>query len=286
MARLWINSVVLLLSTGSIAAAQCAAIDYLTLPIISVSKDMERAALSLAYPDISYSPDGRFVSADGLRWIEFGTIRDILPQKRLAEPSVIDQFVDIYPLSFNLSGRKTPYFDPGRTRNDAFFQSLYFQSAQSAHASLVTVHEPALSEAVFRVTDKRNVACQLAAVLKTLASARQDYSAVFSMSGGGYNWRTISQTGRLSPHSFGIAVDVNPKLGQYWKWTGAPQGDVGPYNNRVPSEVVMAFERYGFIWGGKWHHFDGMHFEFRPELILHARLVSAVGNSIVHEGKP
>jgi hypothetical protein len=36
-------------------------------------------------------------------------------------------------------------------------------------------------------------------------------------------------------------------------------------------------ERFGFIWGGKWHHFDGMHFEYRPELILYARLVQEAG---------
>ena len=24
---------------------------------------------------------------------------------------------------------------------------------------------------------------------------------------------------------------------------------------------------HGFIWGGKWYHYDTMHFEFRPELV-------------------
>jgi D-alanyl-D-alanine carboxypeptidase len=24
---------------------------------------------------------------------------------------------------------------------------------------------------------------------------------------------------------------------------------------------------YGFIWGGKWYHYDTMHFEYRPELM-------------------
>jgi hypothetical protein len=31
--------------------------------------------------------------------------------------------------------------------------------------------------------------------------------------------------------------------------------------------VVQIFEDNGFIWGGKWHHFDTVHFEFRPELV-------------------
>ena len=26
-------------------------------------------------------------------------------------------------------------------------------------------------------------------------------------------------------------------------------------------------EKYGFIWGGRWYHFDTMHFEYRPEIL-------------------
>ena len=31
--------------------------------------------------------------------------------------------------------------------------------------------------------------------------------------------------------------------------------------------IVEIFERHGFIWGGKWYHYDTMHFEYRPELL-------------------
>ena len=34
---------------------------------------------------------------------------------------------------------------------------------------------------------------------------------------------------------------------------------------------MEAFEKNNFIWGGKWGHFDIMHFEYRPEIILKAR---------------
>ncbi len=90
---------------------------------------------------------------------------------------------------------------------------------------------------------------------------------------GSFNWRPIAGTDRLSMHAYGAAIDPNAELGGYWLWTGAAEGEVGEYDNRLPPELVRAMERRGFIWGGKWHHFDGMHFEYRPELILHARLV-------------
>jgi hypothetical protein len=34
-----------------------------------------------------------------------------------------------------------------------------------------------------------------------------------------------------------------------------------------PKAVIEAFERGGFLWGGKWFLFDNMHFEYRPELL-------------------
>jgi hypothetical protein len=39
----------------------------------------------------------------------------------------------------------------------------------------------------------------------------------------------------------------------------------------MPREIVDAFERHGFIWGGRWYHYDTMHFEYRPELLAPAR---------------
>ncbi len=32
-------------------------------------------------------------------------------------------------------------------------------------------------------------------------------------------------------------------------------------------EIVKELEKYGFIWGGRWYHYDTMHFEYRPELL-------------------
>jgi hypothetical protein len=39
-----------------------------------------------------------------------------------------------------------------------------------------------------------------------------------------------------------------------------------------PQPIIEAFERHQFIWGGKWYHFDTMHFEYRPGLFAYARL--------------
>ncbi|MCL2480572.1 MAG: M15 family metallopeptidase, partial [Spirochaetaceae bacterium] len=89
-------------------------------------------------------------------------------------------------------------------------------------------------------------------------------------------WRDIENSKSKSYHSFGIAIDINPKkLGNkqvYWKWTSIynEKWYSVPYSQRwmVHPEVVKIFEKYGFVWGGKWLPFDNMHFEYRPEILI------------------
>ncbi len=84
-------------------------------------------------------------------------------------------------------------------------------------------------------------------------------------------WRSIAGTNRLSTHSYGIAIDLNdplPSGDKYWMWADRARVSFpnGSLNLAwVPWSVVDCFERHGFIWGGKWHHFDTIHFEYRPE---------------------
>ena len=64
-------------------------------------------------------------------------------------------------------------------------------------------------------------------------------------------------------HAWGAAIDLNTKFADYWLWSSKSL-----YSNRIPPEIVeMIFERHGFIWGGKWWHFDTMHLKYRPELL-------------------
>src|SRR5262249_16085124 len=81
-------------------------------------------------------------------------------------------------------------------------------------------------------------------------------------SAGTYNCRAVKDTGLPSMHSWAAAIYINTKYSDYWLWS-----KTGGYRNRIPLDVIEAFERHGFIWGGKWSHYDTMHFEYRPELL-------------------
>ena len=108
----------------------------------------------------------------------------------------------------------------------------------------------------------------------------------------GYSWRPISGTQRMSYHSWGLAIDIQPKrLGGkaiYWLWEMGRNKDwmLVPLENRwnPPDPVIRAFEKEGFIWGGKWPVYDNMHFEYLPELHEFTRLLAA--NPAGNTGSP
>lgn len=258
------------LALGAGQAGACEVVDFLTMPL--PEGPVIKVAIETAYPGLKVE-DGEVVFASDKR-LPLGAIRAIEPRERLRDPSISEQFLYRYPLRFDLTVRKTPWYDPGRLRNDAFFRTLYPGGESEIRKSLVSLRYPGLRvKSKFAATTRHCVNVQLKAALEDIGALGPGMDRFFAQPGGSFNWRRIAGTKRLSAHSFGIAVDLNTKLGQYWRWSGATSGNVGTYRNNIPEELVIAFERRGFIWGGKWHHYDGMHFEYRPELILYSRLV-------------
>lgn len=250
----------------------CNARDFLSLPLPADANDLVITALVTAYPDLR--GDGPAILLPDGQKLLLGVDENANPKTRLANPSLREQFHDIYPLDFDLEARETPWFDPGRPRVEALFQGLYGNSAAAVAKHLKKTQIAGAANASFLMTDAQGVDCQMKAALADIAALKIDWAPAFTDVGGSFNWRKIAGTERFSSHSYGIAFDLNSALGGYWRWSGRPEGHAGQYINKIPMEIVQTFERYGFIWGGKWHHFDGMHFEYRPELILYARLIA------------
>jgi len=87
-----------------------------------------------------------------------------------------------------------------------------------------------------------------------------------------FNCRDIPGTGRWSPHAFGRAIDLNPRLNPYIDQAGAFQPkNAAPYLDRNRTDpgvlhagdaAVRVFTDRGWRWGGDWRTpKDYQHFE-------------------------
>lgn len=261
------------------SSAACEVRDFKALPLPTVMDRAEIAlALELAFPGLVVDDIEKTVTISG-ETFAVGLDTGRPDRQRLSNPSIAEMFTHVYPLSFDLERRKAPWDDPGRARHDGLFRALYGKSERDVATNLLRAEYNGSSRrARFSASGRHCVAQQLQAALDAIASEGQKMDRFFAKVGGSFNWRVIAGTDRLSAHSYGIAVDFNTELGGYWRWSGAKEGNVGDYDNQYPEPLVHHMERFGFIWGGKWHHFDGMHFEYRPEIILYSRLVSTPQN--------
>ncbi len=155
--------------------------------------------------------------------------------------------------------------EPGRIRSMPLLKALYGHDKPAVLRNVVRA--PLASESIQAHKRLQKALSELQAELKPLLAARPDLRKYCKSMGCQY-WRPIAGTSRLSPHSFGIAIDMNPKIATYWQWSGMKRH---PQQDSYPGELVSLFEKHGFIWGGKWPHYDIMHFEYRPELIIKAQ---------------
>jgi hypothetical protein len=119
-------------------------------------------------------------------------------------------------------------------------------------------------------TTVNGIADRLTAVARDLEALPASMTKYLIPSAGTYNCRPIAGTRRLSVHAYGAAIDLNSAFGDYWLWAKGGDGNI-TWKNRVPLEIVEVFEHHGFIWGGKWYHFDTFHFEYRPEIVTLAK---------------
>jgi hypothetical protein len=224
-----------------------------------------------AYPDSLTGIDGNWlVWRDGTRMPLDDGIHDKPFKIWLDAPDVEDMLRLPYPYGAD-SLVPSPDSDPGRARNAPFFDKMYgdcrkgdVQSKLRAVAWL-----PSKTHQKLEVTTVNGVAARLEAVSRELDALPAEFDKYLVPAAGTYNCRTIAGTNRTSAHGLGIAIDIAVGQSDYWQWAAkrAPGSNTITYRNRIPLQIVHIFERQGFIWGGRWYHYDTMHFEYRPELL-------------------
>jgi len=222
-------------------------------------------ALLQAYPDQLAGIEGdALVWRDGTR-MKLGDPAARPFEVMLRDASLRDQMRQPYPAGAPLLP-PAPDQDPGRLRDRAFFGHLYGDCKRNEvapHLASVIWLPRHWGQAV-RFTTVAGADRALAAVSAELDALPDETTRMLFPPAGTYNCRTVADTGLPSMHAYGAAIDINTAYADSWFWH---RGQVPVWHNRIPAEVVSIFERHGFIWGGRWYHYDTMHFEYRPELL-------------------
>lgn len=255
---------------------------------LSAEDRLNLLCLRAAYPQIravERGPDGIWLCLDGERRVLYATAAE-LAARPYAAAALPDRAAGLArrldPAHLDVSLRASmhlPYlpdperpatpagYAPGRWRSYAFLQALYGADAATVRKGLERVSFQGRTVRMHAAAARALAAVE--ARLRDVTRRRPALKA-WLVSAGGFVWRPVAGERRLSPHSFGIAIDLSPQRAPYWRWS---RQERHPLQQTYDSEIVRAFEDEGFIWGGKWHEYDLMHFEYRPEIIAKARLL-------------
>lgn len=220
------------------------------------------AILMKVYPSqvVGYE-DGHLLMANGERIVyDDGREKDFITMLDESDPE--DMFLLRYDREAKVPADKMS--DAGRSRCEQLFKAMYGHNAAEVQRNIVRVDWFGQK---IPFTKVNGAADSLRAVAREMQQ-HPEYIKYMKQSSTFY-WRPVRGAKRQSAHSYAIAIDVNTSLSNYWLWSnpGAKELDPLKYENRVPEEIVNIFERHGFIWGGRWYHYDNMHFEFRPEFL-------------------
>lgn len=236
------------------------------IPFWAISQTIPDNAKKLikAYPDIILGyKDNTILFKDGSSlFYDDGKTKD--NKEVLENPDIEDQFQYRYKLD------EIGKTDAGRIRNEAFFKKIYGSSKNEVESHLTEiVWCPKLVNQKIKVTSVQHLDKIITALSNEL-DQHPEFKKYLTNIGGTFNWRNISGSSRLSMHSFGMTIDINTQYANYWQWDCHCKNEakIVSYQNKIPQKLVAIFEKYGFIWGGRWQHYDTMHFEYRPELLF------------------
>ena len=145
----------------------------------------------------------------------------------------------------------------------------YYSFDGLAHTGQILIHKKLATEIrdIFKVIYESRFP-----VNKVVPISKYQWSDSISMSDNNsscFNYRYVRGTTMLSPHSYGMAIDINPmqnplrRGGRNFPFTGnynpAERGTLTD-----TSAVVLEFKKRGWRWGGDWlRSKDYQHFEKR-----------------------
>ena len=181
--------------------------------------------------------------------------------EKLDDCDIEDMFSMVYDVKSSVPGYLN---DCGRGRNEPLFKKMYGKNETEVRKNLIPVEWFGQKILFTKVNGANKQLEKVAAELKN-----KPYLKKYLTNASTFYWRKVRGAQRQSAHSYGMTIDINTTYSNYWLWSNPKSSETSKlkYENRIPKEIVDVFEKYGFIWGGRWYHYDTMHFEYRPEFL-------------------
>ena len=190
-------------------------------------------------------------------------------QYKILYPTVYDMVSQQYPQGRDIDYQPVFNDDPGLFRNPKFLESVYGDTGLKVKANLVQVPwlpETLLQKPAYLLFNYQNgAAAALQRVSEALDSLPREYKKYIDKGVVTFQQHHFTTENDL-PKVLGIAIEINPQYRNSWKLDHQDINNI-KFKNQIPKEIVDIFEKNGFIWGGRWYHYDTTYFEYRPEFL-------------------
>ncbi len=131
----------------------------------------------------------------------------------------------------------------------------------------LVVHQVLAKEIVLLFTEIARLSFPIEKINPLVKYGWKDEASMADNNSSGFNYRLISGTNQPSIHSYGRAIDINPRLNPYHgrlgvEPAGATHDPATPGTLTAESPVVKMFEDHGWTWlGHRPEYRDYQHFQ-------------------------
>ena len=143
----------------------------------------------------------------------------------------------------------------------------YFGFDSLIHHGQIIVHHSVVNEISLIFKELLIEKFPIEKVIPTVYYNWDDDLSMHDNNTSSFNYRRATNSGKLSSHALGLAIDINPRINPYIDRSGNIFPSNGTYNISQQgtitdsSQCFKIFRKYGWKWGGHWRYSkDYQHF--------------------------
>ena len=162
-----------------------------------------------------------------------------------------------------LAGKKIP----NEIKNSLVLVTIpFFRFDREVREGQLVVHTDVAEETLEIFEKLLEMRFPIAHITPVAAYGWDDNASMAANNTSAFNYRVIFGTDRLSNHSYGRAIDINPVQNPYTQRDGVIVPHGAQYDltrpGTITTDMASLFKSYGWEWGGDWRERkDWQHFE-------------------------